>query len=196
MSTKSDTRYKSSEKKIQNAFWNMMKKEPFSEIRTQNIIKNAGINRSTFYAHYADKYDLLDKLENQLLDNFFNIPYSVDIKDMSILENTEEFHQYFITFSKYILNNKTKFSLLMSEQTKMVSKISNRIENLWHEKNINGESDVFNMYAISAISNLITGIIIKWISRDFQESPEEFACILQRLSEGIHIGVSGKITAL
>lgn len=36
--------------------------------RSQQDIRQAGVNRSTFYAHYLDKYDLLDKLEDELLN--------------------------------------------------------------------------------------------------------------------------------
>ncbi len=37
------------------------------EITVQQIADLADVNRSTFYTHYYDKYDLLEKLEDQQL---------------------------------------------------------------------------------------------------------------------------------
>ncbi len=38
-------------------------KHQLEEITVQQIADLADVNRSTFYTHYYDKYDLLEKLE-------------------------------------------------------------------------------------------------------------------------------------
>ena len=40
------------------------------KIRVRDICKQALINKSTFYAHYADAFDLSDKLEDEILQTF------------------------------------------------------------------------------------------------------------------------------
>lgn len=44
---------------IRKAFIEIMEEEGFSKLNVKKIIDRAKINRSTFYAHYMDKYDLL-----------------------------------------------------------------------------------------------------------------------------------------
>ena len=45
----------------------LMKEQTFETIRIRQLIDLAEVNRSTFYRHYLDKYDLLEKIEDRLL---------------------------------------------------------------------------------------------------------------------------------
>lgn len=53
-----DLRVIKTKRNIQNSFLNLLGKKDFSSITVQEILEEALINRSTFYAHYTDKYDL------------------------------------------------------------------------------------------------------------------------------------------
>lgn len=71
--SKNDIRYIKTDHSIQDSVWTLMAKKGFSHISVQDIIKESMINRSTFYDHYKDKYDLLDQLENTMIDEMHNI---------------------------------------------------------------------------------------------------------------------------
>ena len=45
-------------------------KKPVSKITVREICERAQINRSTFYAHYMDVYDLFEKVESQMAQMF------------------------------------------------------------------------------------------------------------------------------
>ncbi len=47
---------------IQQAFQALMREQGFESITIQSITERATVNRSTFYAHFTDKYDLMDTL--------------------------------------------------------------------------------------------------------------------------------------
>ena len=47
---------------------NSLHQHQLEEITVQQIADLADVNRSTFYTHYYDKYDLLEKLEDQQLE--------------------------------------------------------------------------------------------------------------------------------
>ena len=55
---KKDLRIIKTRKALYNAFEELMKSKPFEQIKVSDICNEALINRSTFYDHYADKYDL------------------------------------------------------------------------------------------------------------------------------------------
>lgn len=55
---------------IRRAFMDLMRQKPIQSISVKEVCDLAGINRSTFYAHYTDLYDLLDKIEEELIAAF------------------------------------------------------------------------------------------------------------------------------
>jgi AcrR family transcriptional regulator len=57
-----DPRVRRTRQLLQNAFTELMQEKGFSAISIQDITERAMVNRGTFYAHFADKYALLDSL--------------------------------------------------------------------------------------------------------------------------------------
>ncbi len=77
--------------KTQNVLYitllNLMKEHPFEEIKVSDICNKALINRSTFYAHYADKYDLLSEFIQELKNSL-----TCELKKNKNISNTREYY--------------------------------------------------------------------------------------------------------
>ncbi len=59
---------------IRYAFITLLKEKSLEDITVHEIVEKALINRSTFYLHYKDKYDLYDAIvDDLLLDTFQNV---------------------------------------------------------------------------------------------------------------------------
>jgi len=52
-----------------DAFCEIYSQKPIEKISVQEIANKAGYNRSSFYQHFCDIYELLDCLENDVLDS-------------------------------------------------------------------------------------------------------------------------------
>lgn len=76
------------EKRIETSLLQLMKEQTFETISIRQLIDLAEVNRSTFYRHYLDKYDLLEKIENRLLDDLQ--AYYQDALDSSCLFKLEK----------------------------------------------------------------------------------------------------------
>ncbi|MDY3617864.1 TetR/AcrR family transcriptional regulator [Agathobaculum sp.] len=50
------------------ALLELLLEKPVKHITVTDVCARAGINRSTFYLHYKDVYDLLEQMENDLID--------------------------------------------------------------------------------------------------------------------------------
>ncbi|MBD8137815.1 TetR/AcrR family transcriptional regulator [Peribacillus frigoritolerans] len=57
-----DRRVQKSQEAIKNAFIELMTEKSFDHITIQDISDRANVGRRTIYDHYMDKFDLLDKL--------------------------------------------------------------------------------------------------------------------------------------
>ena len=67
---KTDARVRYTVHMIQNVFLELLKEKPVAKITVKEICEHAEINRSTFYKHYQDVYDLMEKLENEAVEAF------------------------------------------------------------------------------------------------------------------------------
>lgn len=65
---KTDARVRYTKMRIREAFFQCLKEKPVSKITVREICDLAEINRATFYTHYADLFDLLEKLEGEAID--------------------------------------------------------------------------------------------------------------------------------
>lgn len=63
-----DVRVRYTKQVISEAFFGLLRETPVSEITVKAICEKAQINRTTFYKYYDNPYDLMNKLENELLD--------------------------------------------------------------------------------------------------------------------------------
>ena len=63
-----DIRIKKTKKAIADAFLTIASQKPIEKITVTDIVKEAQINKSTFYAHYHDIYDLMDVLRNEAIE--------------------------------------------------------------------------------------------------------------------------------
>lgn len=64
---KTDARVRYTRMRIREAFLACLAEKPMSKITVKELCDMAEINRATFYKHYADPFDLLDKLEEEAL---------------------------------------------------------------------------------------------------------------------------------
>lgn len=57
-----DLRIQRTQKSIKQAFFDLIEEEGFDHISVKDITARAMISRNTFYLHYSDKFDLLNKM--------------------------------------------------------------------------------------------------------------------------------------
>ena len=63
-----DLRVRRTHKLLWEALMAEMAARPFEEITVKDICERAMVHRTTFYTHYADKYDLLEQGMRQMLE--------------------------------------------------------------------------------------------------------------------------------
>ncbi len=63
-----DLRVRRTRKMLMQALIDLTIEKGFSAITVQDIADRAMVNRATFYRHYLDKYDLLDKYMNEVYE--------------------------------------------------------------------------------------------------------------------------------
>jgi AcrR family transcriptional regulator len=91
--TKVDRRIAKSQVAIKNAVIELMSEKSFDDITIQDIADRADVNRGTIYLHYTDKYDLLDKMIEEHIENLRELCQSAS--EMTFQEGNYVWFEYF-----------------------------------------------------------------------------------------------------
>jgi AcrR family transcriptional regulator len=98
-----DRRMLKSQKAIKNAFIELMSEKNFDKITIQEISDKANVGRRTFYDHYMDKYDLLDKITEEHIN---------EVK--RLCESNVTFKDANLTLFEYLKSNYSFFSTMLT----------------------------------------------------------------------------------
>lgn len=113
---KSDLRYVKTEENILACFKDCVKERGFDKTTVAEICARAKISRNTFYAHYEDKYGLLDKLFKEFEERFYKSLDPQGIQDMLHCDTYRNTAWYI----ENVLNNKEEmFFLVKCSQKRM-----------------------------------------------------------------------------
>lgn len=52
---------------IQSAFLSLLSRKSFEKITVQDILDNTPVSRATFYKHFRDKYEIAEKIQEEIL---------------------------------------------------------------------------------------------------------------------------------
>lgn len=94
-----------------------MKQYKIENISVQKITEKASITRGTFYLHYKDKQDFIERSLNEILDDFFDA-VMIDGADYLPTINSDETINVFSQQRafKYIENEAETFDVLINNQ--------------------------------------------------------------------------------
>ena len=132
---------------LKNSLLKLMKDEPINKITVTDICKMADINRGTFYIHYLDAYDLLEKIENEL---YININNAVE----KLIKNNENSKIILKELFDIILENKELCKILFSDNGD--KGFLKKIITLTHSKVVNEWTMMYKNTNIKHVNNAVT----------------------------------------
>lgn len=91
--SKVDRRITKSQEAIKKAVTELMSEKNFDDITIQDIANRADVNRGTIYLHFTDKYDLLDKMIEEHINNLRELCQSAS--EMTFQEGNYVWFEYF-----------------------------------------------------------------------------------------------------
>ena len=77
----SDERYSTAEDAIHDAFFMLLKEKELEKITVSDVVKKAGIVRSTFYNHYENVPALMEAAEDRTIRDIFGMMESFHPKN-------------------------------------------------------------------------------------------------------------------
>jgi AcrR family transcriptional regulator len=183
-SDKDDRRVKYTKMVLKESFIKLLEKKALSQITIKEICEDADINRTTFYAHYNDQYDLLQKIETELLDNIkahianFNQANN-NMNAVSIAEKIFEYLKENAKLCKLLLSERGDFSF----QKQIMMLVYDMIITELTDNNKITKEDAEYIYSFTITG--CVGIVQKWLDDDMKKSAHYMAEIIVKLTLGL-----------
>ena len=181
-----DERVIKTKKLIKTALSELIQEKGFDHVSITDLTQRANINRGTFYLHYQDKYDLLEKFENEVLDDINTNAenFIKSIKDIDFLgeDFSNEIKPFINKIFTYIKENYIIMKVILGPKSDMrfQNKIKKALNILLTEKGWDNYFDSQNTfvsknYFISYLVSAHIGVIRQWIDSGMNESAENMA---------------------
>lgn len=181
MNTKNNRRRRESIERIKKVFIELLQTKELHEITVSDICKRCELNRSTFYANYADIYELADKVGEDL-EREVDLLYETETTQsfnsndyLKLFRHIKENQLVYCTYFKLGYDNQFKLKYYDIHQAKQ------------HFDNQHIE------YHIEFFRSGLNAIVKKWLADGCKETPEEMNEIIRseyrgRVSFGSGLG--------
>ncbi|MBB3128173.1 AcrR family transcriptional regulator [Paenibacillus rhizosphaerae] len=149
---------------IKEAFRELLQKKDFDSITINDIAQRATINRATFYAHYEDKYALLDEFTEQafrerISDQVLNArEFTEEICDELIVMT----YNYIVDFYRICRMDSKPIATLVDEKIKKM--LQQTIENILLKGNIHPVEDRYTKIISAMTGSAIYGAAHSWLT--------------------------------
>jgi AcrR family transcriptional regulator len=181
-----DLRVKRTHKLILDALIELTVQKGFSAVTVSDITKYAGINRATFYRHYEDKFDLLNKYAQNVYE-LLDTP--LEEKPQQSSETTvHQMHSRLVKIFEHVRDNAKFYRVMLGKNGDPVfaEKIRKYIQKrILRSLPVDLQKDEMSIdLYVSYSSSASLGAVLWWLEHDMPYTSEEMTKILHQLESG------------
>lgn len=163
---------------LKQSLISLLKEKNISQISVKELCTAAGINRSTFYLHYANAYDLLENVEQEIINNTSAYLDKIEAGDSGT--------PYILAFLEYIKKDEELFTVMLltsNENVLFPKRLLNEIlKNIDSQLQLN-VPERLKRYTYSYLVNGSLAVIQEWIQEGFILSSNELAELIFFLAD-------------
>lgn len=155
-------------------------KKPVNKITVREICEMAGINRSTFYAHYLDVYDLFERVERHMAEMANEMLFSHTSSDnWNFRAGIESVFSFILQYKEFYQLYFSQFSRIDHIIQVMSQPYQRQIEQLKNQDmgyGIQGEAT----YQYDIFTAGISALLHRWLDNGCRESPAQLFEVFAR----------------
>ncbi|MGN7455075.1 TetR/AcrR family transcriptional regulator C-terminal domain-containing protein [Paenibacillus pasadenensis] len=162
---------------LKDAFIELLGETELDKITVQRLTQRASINRVTFYLHYRDIPDLMDRLAEEMAEQIRLILFA------SSSQETEELEQTLIDLLEHIAMHSSFYKAVLA--ARLMPAFADRLLQLlselitsrmqWKAEQSGEEPAVPKDIVIWYGSSALIGLIVSWLRRDMPYTPRFLA---------------------
>lgn len=193
MSDKTDLRIERTKKFIKEAFYNLVSERGFEAVTISDIADKAMINRATFYLHYQDKYDLLNKLETEVLEGI-KANLSEVTKETTPANVTDvTLVPHILDSLTYVQDNYKFFNMIVNDNVdpSFLYRVGENLIQLLYEVILPElrNNNLLKKYGKHVIIAIFSSVVTQWIKEGMTDSKDDIAKLTTRMASIIMISM-------
>lgn len=170
---KTDRRVRRTKSLLTKGLMQLMEEKDIRDITVRELSDLADINRGTFYLHYKDIYELLEKIEDELFTEFNDILNRHLTGDFQSLTPRAIFEDIFSFLEKH--REEAKVMVGSHGDPAFVNRLKNLVkEHMDSIADLQGGAYEYE-YAEAFIVSGCTGVIETWLKHPNPQPPSEMA---------------------
>ncbi|CAH0233936.1 hypothetical protein SRABI96_02749 [Peribacillus sp. Bi96] len=168
---------------IQYHFIALVEEDGFSQVSVKKIAERANINRGTFYLHYVDKYELMDHLQQQLLNELQARITAILPKEVFMALHQQQLYPPFVAIFQFISEHAHALRAILGDKgdPSFAKKVKRVFGEVLLERLISqhpaAKDEEFLKYMNAFMTSAILGVIQEWLENCEEQSVEEMAKI-------------------
>lgn len=174
---------------IREALVGLIEEKGFDAISVKDITERANINRSTFYLHYQDKFDLLEQTEREIIRALQDIILRADSFSLANFHRTQQPLPTMVQMFEYFLENASLVRAVLGVkgdiafQILLRKEIEKNLSSIGFFEGINSKNFLLpSEYIITYVIAAHLGVVQMWLRKGCVETPQEMALTLSKLS--------------
>jgi AcrR family transcriptional regulator len=185
---KKDLRVVKTKNNLQETLVQLLTEKSLDKISISELCKVANINRGTFYLHYKDIPGLFDELFDEVTEDLKKAYYE------PFLLTANRIHKLtpnMVRIFHHVLKYPTFYKVVFDRKTPMMYfyRLYEVIYDYIQETSrVAHDDDIKVMYHASHQTNAIVGMVIRWVHRNYQETPEALNVMLLEFSKAYFEG--------
>ncbi|BDH60006.1 TetR family transcriptional regulator [Lysinibacillus sp. PLM2] len=182
-------------KEIQTGFIELVIEVGFQNVTVKNIAERVKINRGTFYLHFLDKYDVMEQIQKNLIEDLQNKISIITPHDAFTYIKQQKIYPPFIAVYEFVYDNAVTLKAILGDKgdPSFAKKVKQVLDNILIARLSNFfpilEDEEFQKYFSAFLTSAILGLFQEWLEDYEGKTVEDFAKIhFQILSLISHLG--------
>ncbi len=180
-----DLRVRRTRELLQHALLEVTSEKGFANVTVRDIAERAGVNRSTFYRHYLDKYALL----KEYMEDLYALAPGQDTESFSA-DQPGQPPTWLVGILEHVQRNADFYRVMLGQKgdpTFCAQSFRQFIEKQFHRR-LSEQAAPANPnrppldLSVSYISHASIGVMVWWLDNDQPCTPEQLAIWLDQLS--------------
>ena len=176
-----DRRVRKTKKQLRQGLTELLEEKSAKDITVRELSDLVDINRGTFYLHYKDIFDMIEQIELEMFNDFYNVLAkhtlkSLNGKPLPMLIDVFRFVAEYSDMCKVLIGKNGDITFV------------NRLKDLVKVRCLNDWMKIFNTeksqnfeYFYSFIVSGCIGLLQNWLENGLTESPEQMASLAEQM---------------